>query len=77
LVNWSIKMARSNYTKLYVGEDYNSAPETESDIECKVFRNTPITTVQRDALTAEAGMEIYNSDSNQFEFYNGTVWGAS
>jgi len=71
-------MLRTNLTKLYVGDDYNTAPETNSDIECKVFRNSPITTTQRDNIAnPEAGMEIYSSSNNRFEFYNGTVWGAS
>ena len=71
-------MLRTNLTKLYVGDDYNTAPETNSDIECKVFRNSPITTAQRDNIAnPEAGMEIYNSTTDQFEFYNGTVWGSS
>ena len=70
-------MFRTNFTKLYVGDDYNTAPETNSDIEAKVIRNTPITSTQRDNIdNPEAGMEIYNSTTNQFEFYNGTVWGA-
>jgi len=71
-------MLRTNLTKLYVGDDYNTAPETGSDIEAKVIRSTPISTAQRDNIaTPLAGMEIYNSTTNQFEFYNGTVWGAS
>ena len=71
-------MFRTNLTKLYVGDDYSTAPETNSDIEAKVIRNTPITTAQRDNIsTPLAGMEIYNGTTNQFEFYNGTVWGAS
>ena len=69
-------MSTSNFIKIYVGEDYSTAVETEADIESKVIRNTPITTGDRDALTADAGMVIYNSDSNVLEFYNGTVWGA-
>jgi len=36
-----------------------------------------LTTVQRDALTAEVGMEIWNTDNSQQEYYNGTVWSAS
>ena len=70
-------MLRTNLTKLYVGDDYNTAPETNSDIEAKVIRNTPITTAQRDNIAnPEAGMVIYNSTTDQREFYNGTVWGA-
>ena len=67
----------TNLTSLYVGEDYADAPETSADIEAKVFRNSPITTAQRDALVnPQAGWMIYNSSTDVFEFYNGTVWGA-
>ena len=70
-------MLRTNLTKLYVGDDYNTAPETNSDIECKVFRNSPITTTQRNNIAPPlAGMVIYNSTTDQREFYNGTIWGA-
>lgn len=69
-------MSTTNLTKLYVGEDYDTAEETSADIEAKVIRNTPITTAQRDALNAQAGWEIYNGDTDLFEFFNGTVWGA-
>ena len=33
-----------------------------------------LTTTQRDALTASAGMLIFNSTTQQFEGYNGTLW---
>ena len=29
---------------------------------------------ERDALTAAAGMIIYNTDTNKLNFYNGTAW---
>ena len=64
-------------TSLYIGEDYDTAEETSADIEAKVFRNTPITTAQRDSLlNPQAGWIIYNSDTDVFEFHNGTAWGA-
>lgn len=33
-----------------------------------------VTTAERDALTAEAGMIIYNTDDNEYQYYNGTSW---
>jgi hypothetical protein len=33
-----------------------------------------LTTTQRNALTATAGMMVFNSTDNQFEGYNGTAW---
>ena len=35
---------------------------------------TGITTTQRNALTASAGMLIYNSTTNKLQCYNGTSW---
>jgi len=36
-----------------------------------------LTTVQRDAIVSPAtGLEIYNTDTNQDEYYNGTTWNA-
>lgn len=35
-----------------------------------------LTTTQRDALTAEEGMEIYNLTTDRLEFYDGTQWRA-
>ncbi|MEE8207583.1 MAG: hypothetical protein V3T88_01305 [Nitrosomonadaceae bacterium] len=70
-------MARTNYTKLYVGTDYSTAEQTTADIEGSVMRAKPMTTTQRDAITdPEAGMFIFNSTTNVLNFYNGTVWGA-
>jgi hypothetical protein len=32
------------------------------------------TDTERDALTAVAGMIIYNSTTNKLNYYNGTAW---
>ena len=70
-------MARTQYTKLYVGGDYSTAPETNSDIEGAVIRFKPITETARDLIPdPQAGMVIYNSDTNVLNFYNGSTWGA-
>jgi len=67
----------TNLTSLYVGDDYVDAPETSADIEAKVVRNKPITTTERNNLDSpQKGWMIYNSSTDVFEFYNGTVWGA-
>lgn len=34
-----------------------------------------LTTTMRDALTATAGMEIFNSTTGQREMYDGSAWG--
>jgi hypothetical protein len=33
-----------------------------------------MTQTQRDNITAVAGLSIYNTSSNKYEYYNGTVW---
>lgn len=33
-----------------------------------------LTTVQRDALTPTAGLIIYNTDSDRYEYWNGSAW---
>ena len=38
------------------------------------FTPNVLTTTQRDALTATAGMMIYNSTTNKHQGYNGTSW---
>jgi hypothetical protein len=38
------------------------------------FISNQLTTTQRDALTAEAGMQIYNTTTNKHQGYNGTTW---
>ena len=35
---------------------------------------TGLTTAQRNALTATAGMMIYNSSTNKLQCYNGSSW---
>ena len=35
---------------------------------------TGMTTTQRNALTASAGMMIYNSTTNKLQCYNGSSW---
>ena len=70
-------MKATNLTKVYVGANYETAAVTEADLETRIMRYDPITTTQRNALTAEAGMEIYNSTTNQMEFHNGSSWAAS
>lgn len=50
---------------------------TNSSINLEVetsLRKEPITNTVRDALTAVAGMEVYSSDDNQPQYYDGTSW---
>lgn len=40
----------------------------------KAFVPTKMTTTQRDAMTALAGMVVYNTTTNKHQGYNGTTW---
>jgi hypothetical protein len=33
-----------------------------------------VTTAERDALTAVAGMVVFNSTTATLQYYNGTIW---
>jgi hypothetical protein len=54
----------------------------ESEINCSLkvitttgaFTPPVLTTTQRNALTPDAGMMIYNSDANKHQGYDGTIW---
>jgi hypothetical protein len=35
-----------------------------------------MTATQRDAISAVAGLMIYNTDTNKLNFYNGSAWEA-
>jgi len=59
-------------TKLRTGSE--SASTSEADSVATILKLEPITTAQRDAISAEKGMVIYNSDTNALESYNGTAW---
>jgi len=64
-------MARTNYTSLGL----NTIGKNDADIEAAVFRHSPITTAQRDAILDPAnGMKIYNSDSNKIERFAAGGW---
>lgn len=52
----------------------NSSVAIEIKSSTKAFRQALMDTTERDALSALAGMEIYNTDTNTVEFYNGTAW---
>ena len=45
-------------------------------IDPVVYAGTPITTAQRNAYPNTAGYLIYNSNTSQYEFNNGTTWSA-
>ena len=56
------------------GKPSNANVGIELTSTSKAILNPRMNTTQRDAMTALAGMQIFNTDSNQLEYYNGTVW---
>ncbi len=62
--------------RMSVGDLSAPAVDTSIDLKAtnKAFLLNRLTAVQRNGLTAEAGMMIYNTDVNGVEFYNGTSW---
>lgn len=52
----------------------NSSVGVEIDSTTKALLLSRMTTAQRNALTAVAGMLIFNTDTSSFEGYNGTIW---
>ena len=55
-----------------------SAPAISASVDLKAtdkaFILNRLTTVQRNSLTAEAGMVIFNTDTGDMELHNGTSW---
>jgi hypothetical protein len=52
----------------------NSSVALEIKSTTKAFVNARMTTTEKNALTAVAGMQVYDSTLNQLSYYNGTTW---
>lgn len=52
----------------------NSSVGIELNSTTKALLPSRMTTTQRDALTALAGMTVYNTDDQMMQWYDGTVW---
>jgi hypothetical protein len=68
-----------NYFKKSLAIGTTSTKVTNSDIafeigSLKAFRHGRLTTTERDALSALEGMEIFNTTTNQVEYYDGAAW---
>jgi hypothetical protein len=60
-----------------LGATYNeTAIETVLDDMVDSYENVfaQVTTAQRNALTPTAGLIVYNTDNDRYEYWNGTVW---
>jgi len=66
-------MARTNLTSLGI----NTIGKNDADIEAQVFRYSPITELERDAIVNPVnGMKIYNSTTNLIDGYIDGEWPA-
>lgn len=52
----------------------NSSTALEIKSTTKAFRASSMTTTQRDALTALAGMMLFNTTTSKFQGYDGATW---
>ena len=52
----------------------NASTLMRFDSTTKAVQYVGMTTAQRDAVTAVAGMLVYNSTTNKLQVYNGTTW---
>src|SRR6185312_602612 len=63
-----------------VGISYTTiTPDASSILELRStsagFLSARMTTTQRDAIASPAtGLSVYNTDTNQFNYYDGSVW---
>jgi hypothetical protein len=71
-------LAVSSFAQVGINND-NSAPDPAAMLDVKSsergFLPPRMTTQQRDAISAPvAGLQIYNSDCNDMQYYNGAGW---
>jgi hypothetical protein len=52
----------------------NASVAIEMGGTTRTLVNLNVTTAQKTALTALPGMQVYDTDLNQFSYYNGTTW---
>ena len=53
----------------------NASAKVQIDSTTRGFLAPRMTTVQRDAITTPAtGLQVYNTDTNTHDYYNGTAW---
>lgn len=55
-------------------QDWNEARGFLHTVWSAQFGPPQFTTAERDALTAKAGLFVYNTTTNKLNFYNGTAW---
>ncbi len=67
-------MKDTNLNKVKIGS--NNQASTEADFSAKVIKLEPITTAQRDAISAEDGMITFSNNLDTLEVYAGGSWSA-
>ena len=74
--SWNFNQDVIAEVRLVVGG--TAAPATDASVDLKATNKAllynRLTTVQRDALTVLRGMAIYNTDTDDIEFFNGVAW---
>ena len=64
----------SSPVQSFYGRSGNVTLNNTDDIIVRSSNFTGMTTTARNAMTASAGMVIYNSSTNKLQVYNGTSW---
>lgn len=52
----------------------NALQAVKEYVDLRNLRFKQMTTAERDAMAAEAGMVIYNTTTSKHQGYNGTAW---
>ncbi len=69
--------AENHFSKLAIGTSTHKVANSSTALEIgnsKSFLNGRGTTATKNALTALAGMQFYDTDLNELQVYNGTAW---
>lgn len=69
--------AENHLSKLAIGTATKKVANTDTALEIgstKAFLNGRGTTAQKTALTALAGMQFYDTDLSELQWYNGSAW---
>ena len=64
----------SSPVQSFYGRSGNVTLNNTDDIIVRSSKFSGMTTTARDAMTASAGMVIFNSSTNKLQVYNGTSW---
>lgn len=80
--NWGIRIETDGLDNSFKRLCVSTTTETVTNASCGIelggttqaVRFSNLTTAQRTALTALAGMQVFDTDLNQMAYYNGSTW---